>query len=206
MKKTHLFILLSLIACRVINGPVVAMERSGIEIQKKYDNLYKAIKDNDVKSVYRIILDDNDNISAKSLIKDLNGATPLHYAVILGRKEIIQIFLNNGANPNIKDNNGGTPLHYAAIVGIKKIDRFFSLFYDNKTMVQILLDNGANPNIEDNYRNIPRDYAEKYNHDMIVKLFDQKVFLESQEILDEICSKEIHTEETSDGWITINKN
>jgi len=246
MKKTHLFILLSLVACGVINGHVVAMEedlkkkyRDAIskrrnalnylerakkryvevkgttekeraseiyekavkeyfladkqywltlqerQILEQYDNLYKAIKDNDIESVYNIIADNNININAGSSIKDLNGSTPLHYAVILDRKRIVQALINNGANPNIKDKNGRTPLHYAAIVGIKTTERLLNLFYDNKIIGQILLDNGADLKIEDNYHNIPRYYAVKYKHAMIVKLFDEKVLLESQKILDE---------------------
>jgi len=53
MKKTHLFILLSLLACGVINGPVVAMERSDIEkllekkcvAREKYKKLLKNYND-----------------------------------------------------------------------------------------------------------------------------------------------------------------
>jgi len=79
-------------------------------------------------------------------VKDFEGKTPLHYAVITARKRfpntaIIIALLKAGANPNLQDNNGNTPLHYT----------FAKNFYLEKFKVKntkVLLSNGANPNIK----------------------------------------------------------
>ncbi|MFC1566796.1 protein kinase [bacterium] len=63
-------------------------------------------------------------------MQDGNGYTALHYAASLGKNEIVQMLLDNGADVNIQDSNGYTALHYAASLGKNKI-------------VQILLANGA---------------------------------------------------------------
>lgn len=45
-------------------------------------------------------------------ITDLRGMSALHYAVILGRAEIIDLFYRRGANHNIKDSRNLFPLDY----------------------------------------------------------------------------------------------
>jgi ankyrin repeat protein len=42
--------------------------------------------------------------------KDTQGATPLHWAVNYGRKDLIEVLLAHGADPNIQNNEGRTPL------------------------------------------------------------------------------------------------
>ncbi len=41
------------------------------------------------------------------------GRTPLHFAVIRRKHEVVRYLLKKGANPNLRDDYGNTPLHYA---------------------------------------------------------------------------------------------
>eukprot|EP01064_Diplonema_japonicum_P023287 TRINITY_DN33720_c0_g1_i1.p1 TRINITY_DN33720_c0_g1~~TRINITY_DN33720_c0_g1_i1.p1 ORF type:complete len:483 (+),score=137.17 TRINITY_DN33720_c0_g1_i1:52-1449(+) len=43
-----------------------------------------------------------------------NDGTPLHYAVKGGQTAIVELLLDNKADPNLKDRNGDAPLHLAA--------------------------------------------------------------------------------------------
>ena len=63
--------------------------------------------------------------------------TPLHFAVQKGDKDIIEILLRAGANPNVKDIFHRTPLHYA-------IDG------DNKDVIRLIM----NAEIADNEKNV----------------------------------------------------
>lgn len=45
-------------------------------------------------------------LGEKINLKDLTGFTPLHYAVLVNDMDIMEILLNNGANPYIKDKDG----------------------------------------------------------------------------------------------------
>ena len=42
-------------------------------------------------------------------VKDKNGMTPLHYAVMIENEEIIQALVERNANPDIEDQDGETP-------------------------------------------------------------------------------------------------
>ena len=43
----------------------------------------------------------------------ITGETPLHTHAREGRKEVVEILINAGANVNAKDEDGGTPLDWA---------------------------------------------------------------------------------------------
>ncbi len=86
-------------------------------------------------------------LKQKKYKKDINfvdkhGYTALDLAVIHNSPEIVEILLENGANPNIKDKNGYTPLHRAVIRYSYKI-------------VYLLLKYGADPNIKDKHGYTP---------------------------------------------------
>jgi len=49
---------------------------------------------------------------------DQSGMTGLHRAVIRGKKNIVRIWLRNGANPDAADRYGWTPLHWARFLGM----------------------------------------------------------------------------------------
>ena len=66
--------------------------------------------------------------------KDADGATPLHYAALHDRKNIVELLIDKSADVNAADYAGETPLHYAA----------------NGDIAAILLSAGANVNARDN--------------------------------------------------------
>ena len=78
--------------------------------------------------------------------KGLQGAYPLHLAVVKGNKEIVQILLDNGAQIDLKAKNKdeATPLAWAA-------------FFGQKDMVSLLIESGAPINVLDANHSTPLD-------------------------------------------------
>ena len=44
---------------------------------------------------------------------DMQFRTPLHWAAVLGLREVVGILMESGADPNLADSVGATALHYA---------------------------------------------------------------------------------------------
>lgn len=65
-------------------------------------------------------------------VKDRDGRTPLHWAVLSGNIPWVEALLRVGSDKNSKDKNGRTPLHLAIWKG-------------QSSVVQILLSEGADP-------------------------------------------------------------
>jgi PhnB protein len=73
-------------------------------------NLIEAVKQGDLESV-RAILDTNGEIVNQ---RDESGATPIHYATLNGRRQIVRLLLERGAEINIADSQfGATPTGWA---------------------------------------------------------------------------------------------
>lgn len=99
--------------------------------------------------------------------RDMNGATALCNAVVMGSRSIVKLLLKGGANPNlleeVEDNRGSayrgfTPaLHIAASEG--KID-----------IVRILIQGGANVNLVAGGYQTPLANAVWFQHEAIVQL------------------------------------
>ena len=66
------------------------------------------------------------------------GNSPLHRTAGWFDKDVVQLLLDRGADPNQADEGGETPLHYAARWG-------------HKDVVQLLLERGADPNKANRY-------------------------------------------------------
>lgn len=81
------------------------------------------------------------------------------FAVESGENNIVEYFVNNGANINIQDNQGYTPLIYATIEGYEEI-------------VKYLLSKGADVSKKTSSGYTAKDWAEKNNQKSIVKLFN----------------------------------
>ncbi len=70
-----------------------------------------------LKDTYQLLLSKVIDINAK----DEYGRTPLYYAVYYNEPEMIEFFIDKGANIDIKDNNGKTLLEVANEYGKRKI-------------------------------------------------------------------------------------
>ena len=71
------------------------------------------------------------------------GETPLHTHAGEGRKEVVKILINAGANVNAKASDASTPLHYA----------------ENKEIAELLIAEGADVNEKNNKGITPLDDA-----------------------------------------------
>lgn len=107
-----------------MNQPKIKIEE---EDKKK---IYDAIKQNDVKSVTKMLIDNSDLVD----ITDNFGQTPLHLASKRNRYEIIPLLIYKGAKKNVQDFVGQTPLHLASL-------------HNCLEAVQILLYSFADPSI-----------------------------------------------------------
>src|ERR1035437_9720990 len=101
--------------------------------------IHDAAQRGDLKKVKAILKDNPDLVFSKDAV----GATPLHYAAIWGRKDVVKLLLAHGAEINAKDNLGRTPLWQA------------SDYKDEKDVAELLLAHGAEVNAKDNFGGTP---------------------------------------------------
>lgn len=101
---------------------------------------------------------------AKFLIKevnDINGnssmGTPLMAAVVKGNKQIVQVLLENKADPNLTDANGTTALMYA-------------VQFNNSAIVKVLIDFKADKSKIDVKGKTAFEYAAFSNNEEIINL------------------------------------
>ncbi|MFC1793591.1 ankyrin repeat domain-containing protein [Planctomycetota bacterium] len=94
--------------------------------------LHKAAAAGDIAEVKRLI-DTGANISSLSCDSGSSVRTPLHEAAIAGHKDVAEILLSRGAQPDALDNLRYTPLHCAAEHG-------------HKDMASLLINKGADVN------------------------------------------------------------
>jgi ankyrin repeat protein/superfamily II DNA or RNA helicase len=109
----------------------------------------------------------------------LEPSRELFEACERGDVELVEVLLDEGANPNVKDERGWTPLHYVALSGVEKIAMLLvsrkaevnakdnegktPLHYaaenHQTSIVDVLVSAGADPNIKDNLGRTPLHYA-----------------------------------------------
>ena len=92
---------------------------------------------------------------------DVDGNTPLFFAVYRGSVLTVQALLSAGANPNPMNKAGQTPLHYAVHSG-----RF--------AIVEILLDLGVPTHVEDKDGQTPASLAKDHGHIKIFRLLERR--------------------------------
>ena len=88
---------------------------------------------------------------------DLTNWTILGKAAAYGHKDVVDLLLSKGADPNMENTNGLSPLHRAANHG-------------SKDVVKLLLGKGAEPNKTDRDGRTPLHWAALRNFDGVAKL------------------------------------
>lgn len=100
--------------------------------------------------VVRQLLDSGTNPNKRHVPKGipLEGAYPLHLAIVKGNKAIVEILLERGAQLDLeaKNKDEATPLHWAA-------------FFGQTDLVSLLIQSGAPINVLDANKNTPLDAA-----------------------------------------------
>lgn len=119
--------------------PLDFIENADIkELLVSVENLFEAVKGNDISKVGLLVRENLKSIAAKNS----DNSTLLHLASREGFQEIADILLKHKANPNVFGMGGYTPIHYAAKyshLGIVK-----SLL-QNSAIYDISNDNGEKP-------------------------------------------------------------
>ena len=106
------------------------------EIKDDQEKLWFASRDGKIKEVRRLLGSRMVDVNMCTLHINNVRWTPLHMASVYGRKVVVQLLLNAGAECGKEDDEERTPLHLAAE-------------NNHPHVVNILLDAGADPNTED---------------------------------------------------------
>ena len=114
-------------------------------------NLFDAIEQNDFSVVQQYIEIGLDDVFLPPIYPDdwsfpentlpgypFAGASPLHFAIVVGDEKIVQLLIENGIKLEIKAkvHPHGTPLHWAA-------------YFGKKSMTELLINSGAIINARD---------------------------------------------------------
>ncbi len=94
------------------------------------------------KEILEIMIANNADLE----LRDINGRSILHAAVLRSDHDITELLLQNGVQVNAQDTFGRSCLHYVELNLI------------NNTLRDILIQNGASENVKDQYGKTPSDY------------------------------------------------
>lgn len=132
------------------------MEKSSLPKYLGNNLLFHAISHSNIKDLIALLEDNEADINGRNI----NGATPLHYAVAYQNFTVTEILLKFKANPNLKeyyDVGECTPLHRAVEL-------------NNFEICRILLDYGANPSLQCKKGLTALHYAARNGNSDIVQL------------------------------------
>jgi ankyrin repeat protein len=137
--------------------PQPGMEEGAIRVFDKKEIL---LPDNEEKHrIIKKLVENGINLN----LREKNGYTPLHLAVMKQYLNLVRTFIEHGGDVNAKSNKGITPLHLAA-------------FKCNRELVDLLLAQGAKIAIKDNLGRTPSDFAiMKNNLDLAKYIKDKKI-------------------------------
>jgi pectate lyase len=128
---------------------------------------------------------------ARLLIDNGAEVTTIHVAAMLGDRERVKAFLNQGIAVDLKDTNGRTPLYYGVLAGNAELVRFLAeqgadvnvqeqgsqatplrhaVVRQDKDIVEILLVHGADIDISDRRGLTPLDLARRRGYAEIIEL------------------------------------
>ncbi|XP_065208109.1 uncharacterized protein LOC135836944 [Planococcus citri] len=129
------------------------------ELHEGYENLICAVREDDIDKVTSALQNINQDF-VKAVIhgQDEHYGSPLHYAALNGQTDIINIFLDSGANPNLRlCNNFEKITHFSQAV--EKMGKYpssdnfvnwsplyFAVLNDHLGAVQNLIERGADVN------------------------------------------------------------
>jgi len=121
------------------------------------NNIFSAVRRGEIAAV-RYFVDQKHDLN----ILTLNGLeSPLHIAVKINHKQIVEVLLTAGANPNLPNSKGRTPLHVAAECGAIEL-------------IKLLLAHGGNLNATDELNLTPLHLcATKSSPDCLDYLLDK---------------------------------
>lgn len=88
-----------------------------------------------------------------------NYGTPLMAAVYKNQAEIVEVLLNNNADPNIQDSQGGTAMHYAVL-------------FKNYKIIELLKEADADFTIKNNVKKSAQDFAISYKDKKLNELLN----------------------------------
>jgi ankyrin repeat protein len=97
---------------------------------------------------------------AEAVARNAMGVRPLHSAVAGGSKEIVDLLLARGADPEARQRGGWTPLHAAAAAG--RVD-----------IAQALLQRGAGPDTHNDEGKSPLDLARASNRPAVIQVLER---------------------------------
>ena len=127
---------------------------------------------------------------------------------LIGDREIVELLLENGANPNQQDRHGSTPLHFAAASNQETLARLLIAkradpdakdeqgatplhvcvqYGHDLSLCRLLLDAGADVNARDQWKDTPLHLAAEHGSEEVVSLLiAQGADLRAKNHLDEI--------------------
>ena len=173
------------------------------EILEKEKKLRSFSQMGNANEVRRIVSDGWLDINSSSAYGHVHITTPLYEAVSCGHKDVVEILLGAGADPNkLAHYDNIDPLHIASAHGnpdmvqlllhsgadpniVNDRNGWTPLHYSirfaagevieerHRQVIQLLLDNGGDPNIEDDNGETPLSFALKKGDIFVIRMIEE---------------------------------